>query len=371
MNPALKIPPASKALLTPSADLVERLRPVVGRVFRLSGKTRTDGSNIRRVVASMLEMYPLPAAAPKGSYRIVPPKRKGVPRILREFLDTYIVTSGDSYNLQVWNRNPASESVQVEYDIGPPLLASDVRFVFVRVNPAAERIRSVLVLSPTYIVHHFGKFGRPTVKHQLIISGRARADIVDSTPPILFYADDPAIGTLLGRRPRLSKHSIRDELTPGSVVPLETIRDLVSGHLIRMRIPSAPTKNRGQALEEMVARMLGYSLSEQDLLAGGYPDIRHQALEIKVQDSPTVDLGRYSPEFEELVPSCPRFTTRSLRYLIALTDESTGVVQGAVVAPGAELGKHFTFVPLTSFKSQRSMPMTFFDAFDGMTVYNP
>ena len=29
-----------------------------------------------------------------------------------------------------------------------------------------------------------------------------------------------------------------------------------------------------------------------ELLVGGYPDLRNQVLEVKIQDSPTVDLGQ-------------------------------------------------------------------------------
>lgn len=68
------------------------------------------------------------------------------------------------------------------------------------------------------------------------------------------------------------------------------------------------------------------SISEKDLLAGGYPDIRNQALEVKAQDSPTVDLGRMSPQFRVGVTSCPGLTTEDIRYLIALTDEATDIV---------------------------------------------
>ena len=53
-----------------------------------------------------------------------------MPRILLEYVDTYIVTTGDTYNLQVWNRNPASDSIQVEYNSGETLSSRDVRFGF-------------------------------------------------------------------------------------------------------------------------------------------------------------------------------------------------------------------------------------------------
>ena len=106
-------------------------------------------------------------------------------------------------------------------------------------------------------------------------------------------------------------------------------------------------------------------------MIGGYPDIRHQALEVKVQDAATVDLGRYSPQFDEPVEGCLGFTTHEVRYLIALTDAKTGICRGAIVCPGRHLGEHFVYVADKSYKCQRSIPMAFFDRFDGQAVFNP
>lgn len=372
MNPAFRLPPASRSALTPTRQLVRRLHRLIGQRFQLTRKTRTDGANIRKLVVATLESYPLPPAAEEGDYRIVAGRRKGLPRILREFLDTYIVTTGASYNLQVWNRNPAADSVQVEYRSGSALLASDARFALVRVSPNDFTIRSILILSPKYIERRFGRFGRPTVKQQLIITDRARSECCAASPPIIFHPDSPETRHLLSSRiPRLSECRIHDSPTPGQVVSLEVIRDLAASNLIGLRIPPGSTKNRGQALEAATAQLLGYGMREDDLLAGGYPDIPHQALEIKIQDAPTVDLGRYSPQFVEDVPSCPAFTTGSIRYLIALTDESSSRIKGIVVAPGSALGAHFTFVANTSFKCQRSIPMEFFDRFSGTVACDP
>ena len=90
-----------------------------------------------------------------------------------------------------------------------------------------------------------------------------------------------------------------------------------------------------------------------------------------MQDSPTVDLGRFSPQFEECVPSCPGLTTLDVRYLIALTDAETSIVQGIILCPGEKLGEHFSYVSDTSFKCQRSIPMSFFDTYQGQALYNP
>lgn len=68
---------------------------------------------------------------------------------------------------------------------------------------------------------------------------------------------------------------------------------LVEG-LIGEPLDQMATKNRGQALERLVACLLGYKISDAELLEGNFPDIPNQALEVKVQDSPIVDIGRSS-----------------------------------------------------------------------------
>ncbi len=99
--------------------------------------------------------------------------------------------------------------------------------------------------------------------------------------------------------------------------------------------------------------------------------IRHQALEIKLQDSSTVDLGKYTPEFEVEIPDCPGFTTKEIRYLIALTDQRTNKVEGIILCPGKYLEKNFTHVGNKSYKCQRSIPMSFFHSFHGKCIFNP
>jgi hypothetical protein len=371
MDAELALPPRSKRDLTKPKELAKRLEVLVGQRFRLTGKTRTDGSNVRKLVASVLSSGKLPRPAADTDWKCVPPKRKGVPRILREFLDTYIVTTGDSYNLQVWNRNPSEPSVQIEYRNGSTLNADDARFAFVRVHPSKQTIASVVILTPEYIVDHFGPFGKPTVKQQLIITGSARERIYARQPPVAFHPDHASCLRLVSRSAPTYPAKIRDAPSHGQVLQLTTIRDLVVPALLGRQIEPRATKTRGQELELLVAQLLGYRPDKADLLLGGFPDIRHQALEVKLQDAPTVDLGRYSPQFAELVESCPDFTTQSIRYLIALMDASTHICRGVVLCPGASLGEHFTYVADRNFKCQRSIPMQFFEQFDGMSVFNP
>lgn len=359
-----KIPPKGKRYMSSPQELVNNLQPLIGAKIPMTGKSRTDGSNFRKIVTNHLLSIYMPDAAEK--YEIVPPKQKGVPSFLREYIDTYIVTTGTSYNLQVWNRNPNSASVQVDLRNGETLLASDVRFVLGKIN-FDDCIESIIVMSPDYIEEKFGRFGKPTIKQQLIISNKKREEIirdggmviVDSSLPIeLLDNDNDRV---------LTNTSIKDE--PEKVLPIETIDKCITDKLMGERLDiSLSTKQRGQQLERFVAHQLGYQ-NLKDGLEGGYPDIRNQMLEVKVQDSPTIDLGRYSPQFEEQIND--DFTTRTIRYLIALTNTSNGEIDGIIICPGEELGKYFTYVAEKSFKCQRNIPMSFFEEFKGQVVYNP
>lgn len=359
-----KIPPRSKGELSEPEQLVKNLKSLIGQKFPLTGKPRTDGSNFRKMITNHL----LSKYIPKGSieYEIIPPKQKGVPSFLREYIDTYLVTSGINYNLQVWNRNPNSASVQVDLKNGETLLASDVRFVLGKINED-KIIESIIIMTPEYIENRFGKFGKPTVKQQLILSNKKREEIISNHGMIVADINIP-VDLLDTEHDTVTRDvSMKDE--PEKVLPIETINQQISKKLLNETLDiSLSTKQRGQQLERMVAYQLGYKKLQEEL-EGGYPDIRNQMLEIKVQDSPTIDLGRYSPQFEEQINE--NFTTRTVRYLIALTDASNGEINGIILCPGEELGKHFTYVSEKSFKCQRSIPMSFFNAYRGRVVYNP
>jgi hypothetical protein len=190
-------------------------------------------------------------------------------------------------------------------------------------------------------------------------------------PPILFYPDDIALSRKFSKRVIQQTARIHDAPTVETTVRLDAIRDFAQAQLIGRRIEPNATKTRGRQLEKIVASGLGYNVTDADVLIGGYPDIRHQALEVKIQDAPTVDLGRYSPQFDEPIDNCLGFSTQSVRYLIALTDPKTGICQGAVLCPGKRLAEHFVYVADKSFNCQRSIPMAFFDRFDGQAVFNP
>lgn len=371
MDKAFKIPPKSPKYLTEITKLPEILKGLVGSEFKLTGKTRTDGANVRKLIANELLKNGLPIEAKEGEFEIVPPRKKGVPKILRELIDSYTVTSGESYNLQVWNRIPNCKTVLIKYDTGATLKCDEVRYVFVKIDSEKNVISSIIILTADYIESHFGIFGKPTIKHQLLISNKARNQVYSSESKILSYPDSKKLSYLITDNYKEPNGSIANEPSVQNLYSIKLLTEMVAKNLIGKKLDNNATKNRGQALERMTLELLGYSIAKNENLVGGFPDIPNQLLEVKVQDSQTVDLGRFSPEKEEVIVMENDLTTFDVRYLIALTNPKTDIIEGIILAPGEKLGEIFTYVSDVSYKCQRTIPMSFFNSYEGRCVYNP
>ena len=193
------------------------------------------------------------------------------------------------------------------------LKCNDVRFVFVMIDIGNGVIDSIVILTPEYIEENFGKFGKPTIKRQLLISSKTRKEIYESDDKILFYPDSNKLSYLLKHDFEPPKENMINEPSAQEIFSLQLIKDLVAKPLIGERLNSDATKKRGQALERKVLDLLEYPNEEKEQLYGAFPDIRNQLLEVKVQDSPTVDLGKFSPEFEEVVVEDLNLTTYDVR----------------------------------------------------------
>ena len=363
----LKNAPISKASTLSPEQLTDVLAPLVGSKFKLTMKPRTDGSAIRKLVSALVEQNA--TNADKSKYDIIPPKGKGVPKLLAELIDTYVITSGDTYNLQVWNRNPSGKSPLIKYSNGEVITPSDIRLVMVKIDMNSDTIESIIVLTPDYIERKFGKFGKPTIKNQLLVGGKERQSITASLDRVLFYEDTEKVKRITTDTLCVQHCLSTDKPTAGSLLSLNVIKEEVAEKLIGRSLASSDTKTRGQLLERMVIDMLGYNTESK--LVGGYPDVPNQLLEVKVQDTQTVDLGKYSPQFEELINDQLSLTTYDVRYLIALTNPSTNIIEGVILSRGESLGEKFTYVSDTSYKCQRSIPMEFFENFKGQCVFNP
>jgi hypothetical protein len=371
MDKSFQITPQSPQMAMSPDKFIDSLKFLIGTSFHLTGKPRTDGSTLRKLVSNTLLLKGIAPEAPIGSFEFIPPKKKGVPKLIRELLDTYIVTTGDTYNLQVWNRYPNSHSILVKYESRETIKSKDIRFIFIKIDAINEVIDSIVVLTPEYIENKFGKFGKPTIKHQLLISPKQRETIINSENSILSYPDTKNLTYRIRHTYESTPANMLKEPDFNDLFSIKLLTELLAKKLIGKTLESNDTKNRGQALERLVLQLLGYSEENLQGLAGGYPDIPNQLLEVKVQDSPTVDLGKYSPETEEFIMEDSNVTTADIRYLIVLTNSQTNIIEGIVLAPGERLGEIFTYVSDTSFKCQRSIPMSFFENQKGQCIFNP
>lgn len=364
----LNIPPVNISDVLSGQELADKLYPLIGTKFSLTENPRTNGSALRKIISKQLDNGSI-QIADKNDFEIVPVRKKGVPKLLACLADSYIVTTGNNYNLQVWNRFPNTSNVLVRYKKDDALIkCNDIRFILVQIDTDKQQIKTIIVATPQYIVNQFGVFGVPTMKYQLIIAETKRKEITGLFSKCLFFDDTHNMTAYTQQGDFYITDSISTSPQSGKLLPLKVIKSKVVSSLLGRKLVNADTKTRGQELERIVATLLGYQID--DPLVGGYPDIPNQLLEIKVQDSPTVDLGKYSPNNPVVIDANLNITTEDVRYLIALTDKS-GNIEGLILCPGNKLGDSFTFVNGTSYKCQRSIPMIFFDSFSGKSVFNP
>ena len=362
------VPPKSKKETLTGKELASQLQVLIGKNLPITGKPRTDGSNLRKLIENALQNSKVELAA-SNSFKIIPSKKRGIPKNIKYLADSFLVTSGDKYNLQVWNRIPNSSNTLIRYHDGSRIRCKDINCILVKINLECQKIESVIVMSPQYIEHHFGKFGIPTIKYQAIINPTTRNTIVNNSTKSIIVTDTINMKPLLGSNSQVEFKALSSEPVSSHILSIEEIGQRVISNLIGQKLFAQDTKTRGQELERKVATLLGYS--DKDQLVGNYPDIYNQALEVKVQDSPTIDLGKETPMNPLPIYQNLPITTEDVRYLIALTSPQTSEIEGVILVPGKELESTFTMVNGTSFKCQRSIPMNFFEKYKGKSVFNP
>lgn len=112
---------------------------------------------------------------------------------------------------------------------------------------------------------------------------------------------------------------------------------------------------KGHWFEFEVAKRLGYHYPPS---SGLFPDIRHQALEIKhhTGKNVTVDFGRHHPGSEEIINELWnrefQFKVNQIRYLIALAPPPEFKVMTLILLTGAQIINVFGVSPTPTIKYQ-------------------
>jgi hypothetical protein len=125
-------------------------------------------------------------------------------------------------------------------------------------------------------------------------------------------------------------------------------------------------RNRGGHLLALVSAALGYRDHSDN---GKFPDVRHQLLEVKLQTSPTIDLGAISPDSEEPLEfpaiGTVRIRHQDVRYAVfcgSVTDHRV-TITGLVLVTGKDF--YATFEKFGGLvinnKYQLPLPRDFFD----------
>jgi len=217
----------------------------------------------------------------------VPPRFKRTrPRFPGQRFDTYVQKSD---NLQVWNEE----------------LAPTRRYVIVRVGPG-DVITRVKVATGTTLAR-LDTTGRLTRKYQArLIPGTQNAELVTAEDTeLLQFIVQPGVDPGSGAGPT-------DQPQAGQLLPIgeifERLKSLVGEGFIDAG--SDQERNRGAALHRLVCQCLGYTDYRDD---GQFPDVCHQLLEVKLQTSPTIDLGLVRPDNTQAL-DIPHIEGRQIRY---------------------------------------------------------
>lgn len=227
----------------------------------LSGLPLRTRSKVVKIAICNALGYPTPKSFSKTQ-----------PRFLGQQLDSY---AQKSMNLQIWNEEV---SLHRRYAI-IQILEGDV------VGKVRVVTGQILALLDTT--------GKITRKYQ------ARLEILNDTHELVSKNDTERVLPHVNQSLTFTAAtSPIDEPKSGTLLPIRDVFNRLSvlvGH--SFADPGIDQeRNRGAALHRLICQHLGYSRYEDN---GQFPDIRHQLLEVKLQTSPTIDLGLILPNSEE------------------------------------------------------------------------
>jgi len=314
-------------------SILEKLLDVALRGVSLHGlPLRTRSKHVKRLICQILG-YPIPTTF-----------KKTQPRFPGQFFDIYIQKSN---NLQIWN-----EEVSLSR-----------RYVVIRVNN--DNIIDGVKVVKGNVIACLDRTGTLTQKYQArLIKGSETAELIvledtDILKPLLKTSDFP----------KVFRNNPVDNPSSEYLLPIKVIFE----RLIKLRgikFPDAgydQERNRGAQLHKQVCQVLGYERYHD---IGQFPDIPHQLLEIKLQSSPTIDLGLVKPDSKEILGDMRINSTQirhcDVRYAIfdAEIKDMKVILTRVYVATGEAFFLRFPqFRGMeTNKKLQIPLPKNFFDA---------
>ena len=275
------------------------------------------------------------------SYPVPKSFKKTQPRFFGQQLDTYTQKSN---NLQIWNEE----------------LSPTRRYAIIQISNQ-DIVLKVKVVNGQELAQ-LDTTGTITTKYQAgLVTGTDTHELVSEqdTPPMLPYVRSGATFAI--------STSPVDEPESGAVLPIREIFERLST-LVGLSFVDPgmdQERNRGAALHRLICERLGYSRYEDK---GQFPDIRHQLLEVKLQTSPTIDLGLVLPSSEghldirQLGDHHPRHCDTRYAMFYATTNGIHVTLTHLFVTTGADFFKRFRRFEgkVTNGKIQIPLPRSFF-----------
>ena len=268
-------------LWIPLAELESILRSTLQGADLGGRPLRTRSKAAKEMVCRALG-YPIPRSF-----------RKTRPRFPGQRFDTYVQKAN---NLQIWNEaiDPGRRYVLIGLD-------------------RDDTVISVRAVSGSTIAA-LDKTGTLTRKHQ------ARMTPGDRKFELASHTDTAPVQPLLcvTHRPTSSRRPNSAPI-PGGIFAIAEVFSKLCG-LVGTALPNAAESQerlRGALLHAQVCRALAYDTYGDD---GQFPDIRNQLLEVKLQLSPTIDLGLIRPDSGETLEALQCGDTlvrpRDVRYAV-------------------------------------------------------
>ena len=261
-------------LWIPSLDLDRILNKGLKGESLAGLSPRTRSKVVKEKICGVLG-YPVPK-----SFKKVQPRFSG------QNFDTYVQKSN---NLQIWNEE----------------LSPERRYVIIRVDED-DIISKVRVINGDQLAV-LDTTGTLTQKYQ------ARLNIKDHDVELISKNDTQLLKSIMtasGSQPTLNnpvEYPTSDSLLPISIIFKELSK--IIGYSFK-DLGAIQDRNRGGAIHEYVCEALGYKLHKDN---GQFPDVLNQLLEVKLQTSPTIDLGLVSPDSKALL-DLPQIKKKQIRH---------------------------------------------------------
>jgi len=318
--------PYNEKLFIPTKEL-ERLLNLKLVGYCLEGLPLRTRSKVVKTEICRILGYPIPASF-----------KKTQPRFFGQNFDVY---TQQSLNVQIWNEE----------------IESTRRYVFIRVDENSV-ITRVKVITGDQLAA-LDKTGTLTSKYQATMTTYQEGNLFTKN-------DTQSVLDWCGNNINLSMSMSNDSPSKGKLIRIQDIFSLLK-QLEGATIPyldALQERNRGTALHRAICEKLGYKSIKDD---GTYPDVFNQLLEIKLQTSPTIDLGLHSPNDSQVVYQADGgvFRSEDVRYVIAdgSVEKSVIRINRLHMVNGRDFAEHFPLFggKVKNAKLQIPLPKNFFD----------